>query len=126
MPDAERPGSRLVDAAALLFCAALAVPYVTRHFLDADEALFAAIGLRMRTLGLPAYEGGWEHKPPAVFWTYEALMSPWTQEAMTYVHAAAAAAWIATAALVGVAARRLVGAAGFPAGVVIYALLRSD
>jgi len=126
MPSADRRPHRLLDALALLFCALLAAPYVTRQVLDSDESLFAAIGLRMRTLHLPAYEGGWEHKPPGVFWVYEALASPPSASGLWWVHLASAAAWVATAALVGVAARRLVGGVGFAAGVVAYALLRSD
>lgn len=125
MAETDARRARIVDALAVLVCAALSCVYLTRHFLDADEALFAAIGLRMRTLGLPAYDGGWEHKPPAVFWVYEALTSPWSRSGLLWVHAAAAAAWVATAVIAGVAARRLFGRAGFAAAVLVYALLRS-
>jgi 4-amino-4-deoxy-L-arabinose transferase-like glycosyltransferase len=121
----ERRGPRVADVLAMLVCAVLASAYLTPHVLDADEAVFAAIGGRMRALGLPAYAGGWDHKPPGVFWVYEALVSPWSAHGLLWVHAASAACWVATAYVVGATARRVLGATAFAPAVVAYALLRS-
>src|SRR5262249_35280281 len=45
---------------------------------------------------------------------------------LLWVHVAAAAAWVGTATILGVGARKLVGRHGFAAAVVVYALLRSS
>ena len=116
---------RAVDALAVAACAALAALYVTPHILDADEAIFATCALRMEALGLPPYVGGWEHKPPGIFWIYEALLRPWHEGGLVWVHAASALAWVATAWICGIGARRLCGAAAFAPAVVAYGLLRS-
>ncbi len=114
-----------LDLAAILVCAALAAVYVTPHFLDGDEAIFGAVAQRMQAFGLPAAEAGWEHKPPGIFQVYALLLRPWDDGGMTLLHAAAAASWVATAALCGLAARRIAGAAAFAPTVLVYGLLRS-
>lgn len=117
--------TRAFDAAALLFCAALAALYLTRQCLDGDEAVFAAIGMRIQHLGLPAYDAGWDHKPPGIFHVYAALLSPWDRFGLLPLHVASAAAWLATAWICGAAARRVAGALAFAPAVAAYGLLRS-
>lgn len=115
----------LIDAAALVFSAGLAALYVVATVLDPDEAIMAAIAVRMRTFGLPVYAAGWEPKPPLACSTYASVFALFGDWNMFAVHVVSAAFSVATAYIVGVAARRLLGATAFAPAVVAYALLRS-
>lgn len=116
---------RLIDAGAVLFAIGLAALYLTGDVLDADEAIFASIAERMRVFGLPVYQAGWDHKPPGVFLIYRWLLPLGPEGSLIGPRIGMALAWIATAVLLGLAARRLFGRAGFAPAVIGYALLRS-
>jgi hypothetical protein len=128
-PHGPSPGARflgVVDAAAVLVCAALAAIYLTPEVVDRDEAIFAASAYRADATGLPLYQATWDLKPPGVFWVHRVARWISSSEPVLAAHALGAAVWVATAVLVGLVARRGIGRAAFAPAVVAYALLRSS
>ena len=107
MDIARRSTSRLaaLAIAATVLCR---MPTFLRPVLDPDEATFASVAALMNTGGRLYAEGGVDNKFPAIYWTYAAVFRVFGRYAMGAVHALELAVVLATAALVALAARRLV------------------
>ncbi len=80
-----------------------------RRASDGDEDAYSAIARLMLQGGRLYADGGVDNKPPVIFWIYAATFRLFGEYNLFAVHLVKVAVVLATAALVGVLARRLAG-----------------
>ncbi len=93
---------------------------LSHALLDTDESGYSSIAALMNAGGRLYAGGGVDNKPPVVFWVYSIVFRLFGQYDLTAVHVVKVVVVLATAAVVGVIAHRLAGAAAAWAAALLY------